>query len=92
MTDSTNVPSAKRTLLHFAAATLLLGCASDSLSNESGGECSEGKCDGNGSLLATNNGNVTLGGGYLGTFDKTASQCVQPDPSTSAGRALVSVG
>ena len=72
----------------FALVTIFaLGCVTD----DTDVDCDEsGKCDGNGSLHSTFNGNTLLYGGFHSLFDKTSSQCVQPKAG-SAG-AQINVG
>src|SRR5688500_3224404 len=72
----------------YALATILAlgGCVTD----QSDLDCDDGKCDGNGGLFNTINGNTLLYGGFHTLFDKTSSQCVQPQ--AGAGGAQINVG
>lgn len=61
---------------------------------DDGDDCEGAKCDspsGNGSLIATNNANVDLLGGYHSLFDRTLAQCVKVDRELLRG-AEVNVG
>lgn len=76
----------KTSALAMSAAIALGGC----VGSQDDLDCEEGKCDGNGGLFNTFNGNTQLYGGYHTLFDKTSSQCVKPAPGATG--AQVSVG